>query len=227
MRNNPTLLVHLKLLLLTQMGHFSRGYPPKLMTRFFQGPGREKKEKIQSHHHAEFEWRSWGVRVEHGHYHTAHYRLLGSADSGFAALSLSRKRERSRSTNKASCLSGWNDGGGGWSVVHLGNILVYRAWREFQELSEGLPYTVKFEGNWGQIPQRRAIPLRLSVWHRPLWGMASIPPFMSGDSDRWISLSPNGSTPYSAVDFTVGYPTRHLMDVCVRVALSVWFGVQL
>lgn len=47
--------------------------------------------------------------------------------------------------------------------MHLGNILVYRAWREFQELSEGLPNTVKFEGNWGRIPQRRAIPLRLSV----------------------------------------------------------------
>lgn len=29
------------------------------------------------------------------------------------------------------------------------------------------------------------------------------------------SLSPGGSTPYSAVDFTAGYPTRHLMDVWV------------
>lgn len=29
------------------------------------------------------------------------------------------------------------------------------------------------------------------------------------------SLSPDGSTPYSAVDFTAGYPTRHLMDVWV------------
>lgn len=45
MRNNPTLLVHLKLLLLTQMGHFSRGYPPKLMTRFFSRAGERKKKK--------------------------------------------------------------------------------------------------------------------------------------------------------------------------------------
>ena len=43
------------------------------------------------------------------------------------------------------------------------------------------------------------------------------------------SPSPNGSTPYSAVDFTVGYPLNGCVYVCVSVCecMIVWFSVQL
>lgn len=51
------------------------------------------------------------------------------------------------------------------------------------------------------------------VWHQySLWCRET--------GDQWISLPPNGSTPYSAVEFTAGYPTRHLTDVraCARAS---------
>lgn len=56
-----------------------------------------------------------------------------------------------------------------------------------------------------------------SVCRTPVLVVYGINTVMSGDSDQCISLSPNGSTPYSAVDFMAGYPTHHLMDVHVCV----------
>lgn len=54
-----------------------------------------------------------------------------------------------------------------------------------------------------------------------LVGLAISVAFMLGDSDQWISLSQNGCTPYSAVDFTAGNPTHHLMDVRMSVCVCV------
>lgn len=51
----------------------------------------------------------------------------------------------------------------------------------------------KGEGHRSQIPAPCAIPLCLSFnQHQPCRDLASILPFMSGDSDQWISLSPPG-----------------------------------
>lgn len=74
-------------------------------------------------------------------------------------------------------------------------------------------------GQWSKVPALCVISARQSVLHRSLLGLPSILAFMLGDSNQWISLSQNGCTPYSAVDFTAGNPTQHLMDV--RMSLCV------
>lgn len=80
-------------------------------------------------------------------------------------------------------------------------------------------------GHWSKVPALCVISVCQSVFHQSLLGLPSILAFMLGDSDQWISLSQNGCSPYSAVDFAAGNPTQHLMDVCMSVC--VWFRVLL
>lgn len=73
----------------------------------------------------------------------------------------------------------------------------------------------------GGVTQVRSIP-EYSMWFLSVC-MSSTNPCGALHQDTLLcletaingSLSLDGSTPYSAVDFTAGYPTRHLMDVWV------------